>query len=322
MPRVETLPPISGTAPRRNTRSRKPPPQQDRLSQRALFFRRVRKSLKPGLWVFALGSVVYVAAALVRALPASTPASAPQQPAPAARHGFGLAGLAADLGLRIEAVQVHGAVTVDPSQLAAAIGVKPGDPALGFSLAVVRNRVAQLGPVQDVTVERVLPDTLIVSITERDALAIWQTTSNGIASFVLIDKKGNAIADQDAAAAKRRQPSLLLLSGADAPQFASTLINELQTAPVVLTHVAAAERVDGLRWNLILKNQTLVKLPDDGEAEAIGQLAALQDSVQLLDRPVQDIDLRQPGRLVVRPYVIAAPPGTKTSGPKTEPAHE
>jgi cell division protein FtsQ len=169
-------------------------------------------------------------------------------------------------------------------------------------------------------VERILPDTLIVSIKARDPLAIWQTSSNGQSQFVLIDKQGAVIGNQDAAAAKRREPSLLLLSGPDAPQFAALLLAELKTVPVVLAQVSAAERVDGLRWNLILKDQTVVKLPSDNEAAAIGQLAALQNSMQLLQRPVEDIDLRQPGRLVVRPYAPPSPEATSSKTPSPEAA--
>jgi cell division protein FtsQ len=331
MPRVDTIDPIRGAPPRRSARSKKPAPRQDRLTSRALFFRRVRKSLRPGLWILGFGAVVVIGSELFRTLPAVLPMAAPvaATPAPVRHHRFGLATLAADLGLRIAHVQVSGAESLDPASLAAAIDVQPGDPAFGFSLATVQGRVAQLGPVQSVTVERVLPDTLVVSITARDPLAIWQTTNNGQAQFVLIDKDGAVIDNQDAAAAKRREPSLLLLSGVDAPKFAAVLLEELKTAPVVLAHVSAAQRVDGLRWNLILKDQTVVKLPSDNEAAAIGQLAALQDSMQLLDRPVEDVDLRQPNRMVVRPYAPPAPPPTDTkadtktaNGKKTEPAHE
>jgi cell division protein FtsQ len=175
-----------------------------------------------------------------------------------------------------------------------------------------------------------LPDTLVVSIKARDPLAIWQTISNGQPQFVLIDGQGVVIANQDAAAAKRREPALLLLSGPDAPQFAAVLLAELKTVPVVLAQVSAAQRVDGLRWNLILKDQTVVKLPSDNEAAAIGQLAALETSMQLLQRPVEDIDLRQPNRLVVRPYAPPAPSPEATNAKtppaaatkKTESAHE
>lgn len=311
MPRV-TAPeraPVSRSAPRaapRATprgRARKAAPM-DRLTARKLFFRRVKRSIKPGLWFLAVVLVLFAGASLIRALPSAAPVAVA---APQEHSGFGLAALAADAGLRITRVEILGAKTTDPAALAAAIGVQPGMPALGFSLAAIKTRVEALGPVQTATVARELPGTLVVSITERNAFAIWQTGSGAAAKFVLIDKSGNIIADQDAAAAKRREPWLLLLTGAGAPASAQSLMTELSAYPSVNARVTAAERVDGLRWNLVLKDQTLVKLPADDEAGALAELARLQDEMALLDRPVQVIDLRLAGRLVIRPYPADKP---------------
>ena len=319
MPRVATPPPIDISAPPRldlsaqrprTSRARKPPPPQDRLTQRKLFFRRVKRSLKPGLWFLVIASVFIVGFELVRSLPSAAPAPKAAETAAvvATPSSSPLSDFAAALGLRVTSVQIKGADTTDTDLLQQAIGVKPGDATLGFSLQAIRDQVEQLGPVQSAVVSRELPGTLVVTVIERNAYAIWQTVSNGQTKFVLIDKQGNIIADQDAAEAKRREPSLLLLSGEDAPANATTLVTELQAVPAVLSHVAAAQHVDGLRWNLILKNQTVVKLPTENEDAAIGQLAALQASLQLLDRPVEVIDLRQAGRLVVKPYPAPAPP--------------
>lgn len=293
--------------PRRAPRSRakKAAPAPDRLSSRAHFIRRMRRSLRPGLLL--LGALVVVL--LIARLVTSVPAARETQAAAPAVHGSGFASLGATLGLRISDVQISGAKETDMTLLRQAIGVRTGEPTFGFSLDAVRQRVEQLGPVQTATVERVLPGTLVVSITERNAFAIWQTggTDGQAPKFVLIDKQGNVITNQNAIEAKRREPWLLLLVGTDAPQNAQSLMTELQNTPSVLSHVVAAERVDGLRWNLVLKDRTVVKLPDVGEADAVSQLASLQTSMQLLDRPVQVIDLRIPGRLVVRPYPTPKP---------------
>lgn len=301
MPRVTATARAPVSRPATRARAKKVTAPQDRLTARALFWRRVKRSLRPGLWVLGVVAVLIVISELIRSLPSVAPAPV------AVRHeGFGLAALAADAGLRISSVEIRGAQATDPALLQQAIAVQNGDPSLGFSLTAVQQRVEQLGPVQSATVQRVLPGTLIVTITERAAYAIWQTTApNGTTEFLLIDRNGNVIADQNAGAAKRREPWLLLLVGADAPQNAQTLMNELSTSPALLSHVAAAERVDGLRWNLVLKNQTVVKLPDTGEQDAIARLTALQSSMQLLDRPVEVIDLRLPDRLVIRPYPAA-----------------
>jgi cell division protein FtsQ len=316
MPRLTATRPITApprpagarpAAPRRA--AKKPIAVPDRLTARALFMRRVRRSLKPGLWLFAGVIAIALGSEIFRAIPPLAPVVSP---AGTLRHG--LAALAGFAGFRVTDIEIDGDETTKPAAIKAALGVAIGDPILGLSLAAMRARLEQLGPVQTATVERALPGTLIIDISERAATAIWQTGSGAAAQFVLIDKHGNVITNQDAVAAKRRDPSLLLLVGADAPQNAATLLTELRAEPSVMSRVVAAERVDGLRWNLILKDNATVKLPAAGEAGAIAELAALQASMALLDRPVEAIDLRLPDRLVVRPYP-AAPAGKTAAGP-------
>lgn len=324
MPRLEDIMDRGPVAPSRHrgqkrpVRSKKAPPPQDRLSQRTLVWRRIKRSLRPGLWILGVGAVLIVGGELIRTLPSIShlhkphlatvmtpmaPAATPAPP-PVIHPGL-LAEAMAGLGFRINKIEIHGASSTSPGAVMAAIGVHDGDPTFGFSLKAMQQRLDALGAVQSVVIERLLPGTLVVTITERDIYAIWQTIQNGRPVFQVIDKKGDVIAGQDAALAKRREPSLLLLSGAGAPEQASILIPELKALPSVFSHVAAAERVDDLRWNLILKNHTVVKLPAEHEQTALTELAALQSSMQLLDRPVESIDLRQPGRLVVHPYVTA-----------------
>lgn len=305
-------------------KAKKPARIPDRLTARTLFFRRVRRSVKPGLWVLGGLCVLAIGSELFREIPAMGPVVSP---AGSMRHGFGA--LAADAGFRVTSVKINGADTTPEPVIEQALGVGPGDPILGFSLANAAARIAALGPIQSATVERALPNTLIVTVTERAPYAVWQTanasagagaSANAGPQFVVIDKNGNVIADQDAKAAKRRDPALLLLAGQDAPQNAGNLMNELTAYPAVRAHVAAAARVDGLRWNLILHNNTLVKLPSENEQQAIAQLSQLQANIALLDRPVEVIDLRFAGRLVVRPYPSAAPAGL-TAGTQTPASH-
>jgi len=283
-------------------KAKKPLPQQDRLTARKLFMRRVRRSLKPGIWLMGMVCVVVLVSEAFRALAAVGPVISP---AGSFRHGF--ASAAAMLGFRVQKIEVLGADSTPLPVIDAALGVAPGDPSFGFSLQAAAARIEQLGPVQTATVQRALPGMIIVTVKERAPYAIWQTDdASGAAKFVLIDKAGNVIADQDAAAAKRRNPALLLLVGQDAPRYAAALMGELQAQKTVFSRVVAAERIDGLRWNLTLRDGAVVKLPADDEAMALAQLAGLQSAMALLDRPVEWIDLRQPDKLVVHPYPPAA----------------
>ena len=315
--RHQANPPPRSRSGGRSARNKKPSPPQDRLSQRTLLWRRIKRGIRPGLWILGVGAVVIVGAELIRSLPsaptshvvppaASIAATTPPVVTPVVRPGL-LADALAGLGFRINNIEINGASIATPAAIEAALGVKDGDPTFGFSLKAAQQRIQALGPVQSAVIERLLPSTLVVNVTERDVYAIWQTIQNGQPVFQIIDRKGDVISGQDAVEAKRREPSLLLLSGAGAPQQANILIPELKAVPDIFSHVAAAERVDELRWNLILKNHTVVKLPAENQQAALDELAALQNTMRLLDRPVEAIDLRQPGRLVVQPYVVAPP---------------
>ena len=296
--------PSSPPRARPNARRRKAAPLPDRLSAQQLLWRRLKRAGKPLFWLLVAGAAVVGGHSLLREVPRpSTPdISAPQ-----------LGGVLGEMGLRVNKIIINGAPATDLPDLQAAIAVQPGDPLFGVSLAGIQGRVDQLGPVESAIVQRQLPGTLVVTVQERNAAAIWQTVTNGTTQFVVVDNNGNTIPGQDAAAAKRREPWLLLITGPGAPAQAQALLALLKAQPVVNAHVVAAEWVDQLRWNLILKNHAVVKLPTDNVNAALAQLTALQTSLQLLDRPVEALDMRLPGKLVVEPYPPPpAPPKTET----------
>jgi cell division protein FtsQ len=297
MPRLSATPVAIPPRPAAKGKLRRNMAPPDRLSQRVVFWRRVRRGIWPAFCVLLvlllLGALHMFYKAVVDAGPVPSPVAW-------VRDGFIRASAAA--GLRISNVEILGAPAIEIPALQQVVGVRPGDPSFGVSLTAVKTRVEAWGPVQTAIVRRELPGTLVVSITERTALAILEVQGAGAPVFSVIDEHGNVVPGQDGAAAWRRQPNLLLVSGADAPQTVPTLIAELKTVPEVQARVSSAQRVDGLRWNLILKDQAVVKLPVDNEAAAIAELNSLQTSMQLLDRPVEMIDLRIAGKLILRPY--------------------
>ncbi len=282
MPRVKPPLKLSKAAPRRAQ-------VQDRLSSRALLIRRIRRGLKPA----ALIAAVLLAAILIPAL-WSGAASAVSGPL----HR-GAERTVARFGFRVRHIEIKGATTTPLPLIRAALGVEAGAPIFSFSVAEAAARIGDLGPVRNVTVRRVLPATVVVSVEERRPFAIWQGPDR---RFVLIDRRGSVMLNHDAAAAKLRDPSLLLLAGAGAPRHAAALIDRLGRFPAIQKRIAAAQRVDDLRWNLIMKNHAVVRLPGRHAGAALAELMSIQNRMQILDRPVRVIDLRQADRLVVRPY--------------------
>jgi cell division protein FtsQ len=270
----------------------------DRPGRLKILWRRQRRVLRRGIWLLALLPVLLVAAMAMQLGRNSSLVSM--------RERLGV--LAADAGLRVTDIRIEGRANTPDPLLRAAIGVAKGDPTLGFSLSGVRARVESLAWVQQATVERRLPGTLVIELVERRPFAIWQ--HNG--KFVLVDRAGQTVADEDVGHFK----DLPLVVGAGAPVAAAALLDALRDRPTLQSHVIAAVRVGERRWNLRLANGGDVLLPEGQELAALNRLQQLQQEHALLDRPLQTIDLRLPDRLVVRPQ--PAPQAEPAAPAKTD----
>ncbi|MBB3173935.1 cell division protein FtsQ [Endobacter medicaginis] len=214
--------------------------------------------------------------------------------------------------LEVAHIVVSGRDMTSQASLDAALGARIGDDIIAFSPRAAQARIDALPFVETASVERRLPDTIVVRLVERTPFAVWQDRGN----FVLIDRAGNPVAGQgmngkDAEAFAR----LPLVVGTGAARNAAALLDLLKATPEVNAHVMAAVRVGDRRWNLSLRNGTTVMLPEGEEAPAIARLAKYETTMALLDRPMAAIDLRLADRMVVRP--LPTPPSDPAAAPST-----
>jgi cell division protein FtsQ len=275
-----------------------PPRLPDRPGRWQLLWRRGRRLLRPSLLVV----LVFLAAG----------AGWGGLAVPGRGGGIGgrLLAVTADLGLRVHQVVIEGRQKTPEPLLLAALGVHPGEPIFGFSLAAARRRIETINWVQSATVERRLPGTVVVRLAERRPFAVWQHDGH----FVLIDRDGNTVTDSDVAAFAGQVP---LVVGVGAPAAAAALLDTLSAYPELMHRLVAAVRVGNRRWNLRMQNGADVKLPEGAEAPAVAELARLQQRYRLLERPLAVIDLRLPDRLVVRPQPDGPGAPTAAGGNKT-----
>ncbi len=279
---------------------------KDRLSKWDMAKRRLRKYTRPAAWVLFTVLVLALGAAIVRT-------ADPSGSVLSFRDRVG--GAMGFAGLRITDVVIEGRANTPEPMLRAALGVTKGDPILGFSVEQARKRIEELTWVEQATVERRLPNTVVVFLQERRPFAIWQ--HNG--KFVLIDRAGLVVDNQDVAHFRH----LPLVVGAGAPVPAAVLLDAIRERPALTGRVVAAVRVAERRWNLRMKNNADVMLPEGHEIAALDRLIQLQQTQAILDRPLSTIDLRLPDRLVVRPRADAKGEGkgdTATVGAPTLPA--
>ncbi len=291
MPRVNP-------ADRPRTPAKPPQPLRGkRPSRMAMLWRRQRRLVRPAAWLVVAVLLAGGVAALVRTV----------QP------GTSVAGfrerLGAGAGLVVHDIRIEGRDKTPEPLLRAALGVSRGDKLLGFSLDGARARIETLTWVQSATVERRLPGTIVVTLQERRPFAVWQTGGR----FVLIDRAGQVVAEQDPAKDAAAFATLPLVVGPGAPETAAALLDQLAALPALRARVVAAVRVGERRWNLRLNNGADVLLPEGAEVAAMVRLMELHTAQALLDRPLQTLDMRLPDRLVVRPQ---PEPRAAAAGPR------
>lgn len=197
----------------------------------------------------------------------------------------------ADIGFRVEDVLVVGRDRTGRANLLKALRVERGAPLFGFDPREARARIESLPWVMAASVERLLPNTVLVRVEEREPLALWQ--KNG--RFRLIDRRGEVIVDRDL----KPFANLPVLAGEGAPKHAADLIALIKAEPHLAAMVKAAVRVGDRRWNVRLVNNIDIRLPEIDARGAWRRLADYQRRHRVLERDVRVLDLRLPDRLIV-----------------------
>ncbi|WP_395942590.1 cell division protein FtsQ/DivIB [Brevundimonas sp.] len=211
----------------------------------------------------------------------------------AASVSHGVDTMTAGMGLKLKRVHITGASAEAEPAIQQALGLYSGQPITSLDLGAIRDRVQGVGWVKEARVVRLLPDTLIVEVKEHDRLAVWQEAGQ----IKVIDNRGQVITGADA----RRYPSLPLVVGKGADVAAGEILPLLAQRPRLMGRIDALVRVDERRWDLRLKDGSLIQLPATEQEAALIRLDALDQRERLLDLGFARVDLRTPDEVAVRP---------------------
>lgn len=196
------------------------------------------------------------------------------------------------VGFRIAAVAIVGHKHLSREEILAIAGIGGRTSLLFLDAAETRARLKSNPWVGDATVQKLFPDRLAITVTERAAFALWQT-----------DGQINVIADDGTVLElflSRAVLTLPFVVGAGAATRAKEFLALLDRHPDLRETVRASVLIGERRWNLRLKNGVNVRLPEAGVARALDQLAALDREKNLLARDISLVDLRLPDRVTLR----------------------
>jgi len=248
------------------------------LMSRALrLFRRPVLLLSLGVVLFALIAALFASGVIGRTI-----------------HGVNdtIDAVIADAGFGISEIHLAGNNRVPPETILAALGMRPGESIFAAKLGQARNRIMALDWVASADVVRRYPDSIFVTVVEKRPFALWQSPElgNGRGGVAIVERAGGVITTQGVEKFAR----LPKLVGPEAPEAAADLIDAVMTHRAVAARVAAYEYVSRRRWNLILNDGVVVKLPEAGWQKELNALERLIVDAGVLERDITEIDLRSP----------------------------
>lgn len=205
-------------------------------------------------------------------------------------------------GFRVDEVDVRGARRFSHEQITSIASVDMAATMFGQDIAQMQERLETKTWIESARITRKLPNVLAIEISEYEPFARWQL--NG--ALQLVDTQGAPFM-----AIKRDEwRQLPLIVGPGAPEAAGPLAEALLTHPGLARRLTSATRIGNRRWDLAFRSGAVVKLPEDGVFEKLGQLSAMQADNKLLDGPAMRIDMRMDQMLAI----------STTPNPKPRPA--
>ena len=194
-------------------------------------------------------------------------------------------------GFRIAAVSLSGENHVSRREIFAAAGVTDRASLLFLDVEAARTRLRAIPWIAEAGVRKLYPDRLQITVTERDAFALWQHEGN----VSVISADGTVVGP----IADWHFAHLPLVVGPNAATRAREFLALLDAHPEIREQVRASVFVAGRRWNLKLKNGLDVRLPEVDVPRALDTFAELDRDKHLDSRDITAIDLRLPDRVTV-----------------------
>ncbi|QLC23320.1 FtsQ-type POTRA domain-containing protein [Parasphingopyxis sp. CP4] len=198
------------------------------------------------------------------------------------------------LGFTVERVEIQGIDQMERLPVYAVALDQPSMAMPNVDIVEIRDRVEALSWVQSARVSRRLPDTLVVSITERRPTAIWQHDQQ----LYLVDAEGEVLEEVPLDA----MPDLPLIIGPAANRQVANFEDLMDRAPALRPMLAGATWVGNRRWDLRFQSGETLALPEGQEdaARALIRFARMDGVTGLLGEGFRRFDMRVPDRFVVR----------------------
>ncbi len=149
-------------------------------------------------------------------------------------------------------------------------------------LPTLHEKISKLLWVKSVTIKRRFPQTIYLSIQEKKPIALWFFNKKNY----FVDEEGDVLTATDLS---QGFSHLFCIFGEDAHKEFPNLLKNMQSYQDILRRATRFTYIRKRRWDLLIDNSVLVKLPDENLKIALDKLRIMLENYDF-----KVIDLRIP----------------------------
>ena len=194
-------------------------------------------------------------------------------------------------GFTINNIQILGIKNIPKETIIKIVNNENKSNILNVNLLNIYNNLRNNDWVEELYIERVLPNTIKISIKEKEAIGIWQYEM----SNKLITKDGEIISTANI---NKFKIDLPIIHGNHANKNANSILKILETNKVLTKNIWSLDYINNRRWNLHFKQGIIVLLPSEGVLRAWNEIIKLQKNYDVLNLGLTELDLRNPNKIL------------------------
>jgi cell division protein FtsQ len=190
----------------------------------------------------------------------------------------------------LEQVVINGIDNINKDSLYSSLPIKINMPLMDIDISSIEAVVYKNPWVDTVGIYVKYPNSINIEIKEKTPVAI---TVDGD-DFAIVDKNGDVLTKEMLA---RHESLPMIISEKDR---ISEIVDYMLTQPYFYDQWKKAEFVGGRRWNVFIKEDVKIMLPENGVNDALEKLNELRLQGNLLKYKIKSIDLRFSDKAIIK----------------------
>ena len=196
-----------------------------------------------------------------------------------------------DNGFIIKNVDIKGIKHLNKKDILKVVGAYNRTSIFNVNFRDIYNEIKKNSWVEEVSIEKIYPNTLKINLIEKEPIAIWQNRSGNH----LITKNGGVILEANLNNFKKQLP---IVTGKKAHENIYSILKILNINKKLTKNIWSLTFVNQRRWDIHFNQGLTIRLPSINVREAWEKIILLNAKFNILNLDLTELDLRNSDKIL------------------------